>query len=386
MSRIRHCLFLFACAGCWWLGPGSTADAADLTIGSKAPALDIEHWIQDGGGKFKPVEEFEKDRVYVVEFWATWCGPCIASMPHLAELQSAYDPDELRIISVSDEETDEIKQLLGREHPELNKTFDEITNAYSLTADPDGSTHQDYMAAAKVQGIPTSFLVGKTGLVEWIGHPMELDDVVEKVLNDDWDREAYKEEREKQVRRMEVIQEMATLARQGRYEEALQVVQEELDRSSAADDESEADYWQSVVASLKMSAGKLDDQAISFYREKLKEMDGDFIALSRFAYSLYGVHEDGGDVGPLAGEAIEALQATLEAKKVDELDMYYHLIALLHDIQGNAQEAYDAQKQAVEEAEGVRKERFQQSLELFEADLKEAQNAAKKGEEEKGED
>jgi len=46
-----------------------------LTIGSKAPSIDVEHWVSDGNGKFKPVTEFEADKVYVVEFWATWCGP-----------------------------------------------------------------------------------------------------------------------------------------------------------------------------------------------------------------------------------------------------------------------------------------------------------------------
>ena len=68
----------------------TTALGADelLTIGSDAPAIDVEHWVQDGKGKFKPVTEFAKGKVYVVEFWATWCGPCIMSMPHLVELQN----------------------------------------------------------------------------------------------------------------------------------------------------------------------------------------------------------------------------------------------------------------------------------------------------------
>ena len=65
----------------------SESATKSLTIGSVAPPLDIEHWVQDGKGKFKPVTKFNKDSVYIVEFWATWCGPCIASMPHIVETQ-----------------------------------------------------------------------------------------------------------------------------------------------------------------------------------------------------------------------------------------------------------------------------------------------------------
>ncbi|MFM7520921.1 MAG: hypothetical protein ACKO9B_10680, partial [Planctomycetota bacterium] len=58
-----------------WASSASTR-ADEFGVGSKAPALDIEHWVQKAGrdadGKFSPVTEFEKGKVYVVEFWATW--------------------------------------------------------------------------------------------------------------------------------------------------------------------------------------------------------------------------------------------------------------------------------------------------------------------------
>src|ERR1051325_1895884 len=71
---------------------------AKLTAGDKAPPLTIEKWV-----KGEPITGFEKGRVYVVEFWATWCGPCVASMPHLSELQKEYG-DRVTIIGVTKED------------------------------------------------------------------------------------------------------------------------------------------------------------------------------------------------------------------------------------------------------------------------------------------
>ena len=49
--------------------------------GLEGAALDIEHWLSDGNGAYQAVTEFAPDNIYIVEFWATWCGPCVASMP-----------------------------------------------------------------------------------------------------------------------------------------------------------------------------------------------------------------------------------------------------------------------------------------------------------------
>ncbi len=89
-------------------------DKDRLGVGSKAPALDVEHWISDGDGKFSSVSQFKPGHVYVVEFWATWCRPCVASMPHLSELQKKYQDKDLQIISISDEDLETVQAFLER--------------------------------------------------------------------------------------------------------------------------------------------------------------------------------------------------------------------------------------------------------------------------------
>ncbi len=64
-------------------------------IGDPAPAIAPLSWIQG-----TPVTKFEPGHVHVVEFWATWCPPCIKVIPHLSALQKKY-PDSLTVVGVN---------------------------------------------------------------------------------------------------------------------------------------------------------------------------------------------------------------------------------------------------------------------------------------------
>ena len=163
-----------------------------LTIGSVAPPLDIEHWLQTGKGAFGPVTTFEADHVYVVEFWATWCGPCVASMPHLAKLQQKYADKQVQIISITAEEPATVEPFLDRKVRGYDtQTYRALTSAYCLTSDPDRSCNDAYMKAAGERGIPTAFIVGKDGHIEWIGHPMTMDEPLASIVDSTWDRKTF---------------------------------------------------------------------------------------------------------------------------------------------------------------------------------------------------
>ncbi len=174
------------------------APPTPLFIGDKAPAISVDHWI-----KGDAIEGFEDGQVYVMEFWATWCPPCISSMPHLSGVQEEYG-DKVKIIGVSSEKSPEIVTTFLAK---TNKRDDKLNNdrmRYTVAVDPDRSTSRVFMEASNQGGIPTAFIINGNGQVAWIGHPMSMDEPLKEVVEGTWDLAAAAK-----AFRVEVEQEIA---------------------------------------------------------------------------------------------------------------------------------------------------------------------------------
>ncbi len=155
-----------------------------LKVGDPAPAIKASKWLQGD-----EVTKFEKDKIYVVEFWATWCGPCIVIMPHMAELQAEYRNKGVTFIGFTAKDPnnseEKVVEFVKKRGPKLGYTF-----AYA----DDRETNTAWMTASGQRGIPCSFVVDRDSRIAYIGHPMFLDVVLPKVVEGTWKGKASADE------------------------------------------------------------------------------------------------------------------------------------------------------------------------------------------------
>jgi len=158
---------------------GKEKKGPSLKVGDKAPPLKADKWLQGG-----EVSEFAPGKVYVVEFWATWCGPCIVMMPHMADLQKEYRDQGLTVIGYSAHDANNTGEMVAafvkKRGPKLGYTF-----AYA----GDRDTYDAWMKAAGRNGIPCSFVVDRAGAVAYIGHPMYLGMILPKLMAGSWTKD-----------------------------------------------------------------------------------------------------------------------------------------------------------------------------------------------------
>ena len=146
------------------LGRGTTAK---LKVGDPAPTMQAAEWIQG-----PPVNAFEPGKVYIVEFWATWCGPCRASIPHLNDLHQKYKDAGLIVIGQNVSEPDE--QAVAPFVKAMGGTMGYGVALDDRNRETEGAMAVTWMRAANLAGIPAAFVIDKKGRIAWIGHPMQL--------------------------------------------------------------------------------------------------------------------------------------------------------------------------------------------------------------------
>lgn len=169
------------------------APAHILTIGDAAPAIQVGGWV-----KGDALTKFDPKQIYVVEFWATWCGPCRESIPHLTEMAKKFKGKvTFNGVSVFESQTSATDTSYVKTVTDFVKQMGDKMD-YNVAYDTvDKNMAKTWMEAAQQPGIPTAFII-QNDKIDWIGHPMAMEEPLEQILAGKYDMAAAKKSIEKQ--------------------------------------------------------------------------------------------------------------------------------------------------------------------------------------------
>lgn len=317
-----------------------------LMVGDPAPALTVKEWVRG-----EPVV-LGQGRVTLLEFWATWCGPCREGMPHLTELQKKYG-DRVTIIGVNAWEPDqaEVRPFVEKNADRMGYTvaMDDVPEPppeqaaeaknHSRWATQNGRMSLGWMKASgwMESGIPCVFIVDQRGRLAWAGNPgapitsVSMDEALERVVAGTWDMEQaaaeYRQAMSAEISARGLWKELSNARRAKDWPAAIAAC----DRGLALGARHAAfagPKFRILLVNMKNASG-----ALTFGREALAGAARDsWVALGDIAYVIVypeeGVPAPGVDLVRLAMEAAERadeLSGGTRAHVIDSLARAYFL-------------------------------------------------------------
>ncbi|HYG74419.1 MAG TPA: redoxin family protein [Planctomycetota bacterium] len=176
------------------LSLGAAAGDVTLKPGDAAPKLYASKWLNG-----EPVSTFEKGKIYVIECWATWCGPCRAAIPHVNELHNQFKDKGVIVIGMAiSDRAPVVESFVAKMGSKMS---------YRVAIDepgPDkkGLTLKSWMSAVGQNEIPWSFIVDKAGVLAWVGDPSDVEPILHQLLAGTYD---VKKQPEIAARRVEFL-------------------------------------------------------------------------------------------------------------------------------------------------------------------------------------
>lgn len=317
-----------------------------LRIGDPAPELRYSKWI-----KGTPVKSYEKDRMYVVEFWATWCVPCRIAMPHLSELARKYKATTTFIGVNSGEMTGDKPYEAAL--PAITKFVDGMGEKmdYDVMADNNESyMSKNWMTAAGLVTIPTTFLI-KEGQLIWIGHPDSVEVVIQKVASGSYDMAAFKSKFESHIdpntaainKMIALMTPVYDLIKAKKYEEALQLIDQSLQENPSFALQLQSTKFATLLNHVSEKA------AMDFAKEWTRENSS----------GRYMVGKEIAEKNGLSKETYEFAAQLFELKRKEPRALkpvMDHWLAICYSKAGRIKEAIVAEEEALDGAKTALKE------------------------------
>jgi thiol-disulfide isomerase/thioredoxin len=337
-------------------GLSMTANAASLNIGDPAPKLQTGKFVQGD-----PVTEFAPGKAYVVEFWATWCGPCKASIPHLNEKYVKFKDKGLIVIGQDCWERDD--SLVA---PFIKTMGDKMTYRVALDnkeGSDKGKMAETWMEAAGQNGIPTAFLIDTTGHIAWIGHPMSLEEkTIEDVLAGTYDVKAAAATAEKEKASQEKVMSLSRKLQAAMNDKDWDGAMSNLDELAKLVPESAAANV--AMVRFKILAGKKDFPAsYKIIRQLSDDHKDDAMLQNNLAWTL--VTDKSFDHPNLDLAQTLAQRATDGAKEPAQKSMFMDTLARVRFMQGNKEDAIALEQKALAQAGDDMKDNLQKTLDSY---------------------
>lgn len=290
-----------------------------------------------------PVTRWEKDKVYVFEFWATWCGPCLAAIPHLETMHRQITKENLpaQLIGVN---------IHDRVAPEKLKKFLERQNtvpSYTIAVDTDGRTDTQWIKPMKVIGIPFAVAV-KNGNIIWRGHPLRLSvDFIREMTQPEFVAQATSKSPKQRAEDADKrVREISKLFNRGQIEEAEQGLKRLLNDSSVPVAQKLSALEAPCLTALRAGEFRQMNALLRRKTDAFPQSFQNLIGVANFIMTTDDIPEEERDLA-LALECLQKAEA-LCGDMPGQQSFLQTRIGEIYDARGNVEEARTAHRNAWE--------------------------------------
>jgi thiol-disulfide isomerase/thioredoxin len=333
------------------LAAGAPVGAQRLRIGDPAPPLPITEWVK---GQPQSLAAGKGQKIFVLEFWATWCLPCIQDIPKLNELQERYRADGVVVIGVTSpgaqrQKLEDVKRFVQQRGDQLK---------YTIAWDQTDATQTNYLLAAGSMGIPYTVIIGKDGNVAWHGYSSpDLERVLDELVTETFDvaKEAQRAKNDALIQ--EKLPLYAMEGRAGNWEAAVKILAEIIQIDPAR--------FNPVKETYFIYTTKLEDPArLRLWIEAfIQEHAADADALVNICRVLLSIEDPAQRLPDLLLKAASTAREAGQDRDIDALSVYARAA---HRV-GNMDAAISAMRRAIEVAPQSRRAVLTQRMEYYQA-------------------
>lgn len=152
-------------SGLGWITGCAEYSGQSLQIGDPAP----DFQFQTAGGQFVSLSDL-RGKVVLVNFWATWCGPCAYEMPFIQQVYDEWQEEELVVLAIS----------IGERSNTVTSFVERYSLSFPVLLDREAIAAVQYRAAS----IPTTLFIDKDGIIQGIRvGPFRSKEEIESILS-----------------------------------------------------------------------------------------------------------------------------------------------------------------------------------------------------------